>query len=94
MRVRSIRALLYNLCMQIIQIQIMLSPFRLILIKRICKTFSLRRVAKDVTLWLISWHKRYDLMPQIFEVIADENMWNKQNELEFSILLCCLKNLA
>ena len=42
----------------------------------------LRRVAKDVTSSLLSWHKRYDLMPQIVDVTANENARFKRNELE------------
>ena len=33
----------------------------------------LRRVAKDVTWSLLSWHKRYDLMPQILDITTNEN---------------------
>ena len=40
----------------------------------------LRRVAKDVTSSLLSWHKR--LMPQIFDITANENVRYKRNELE------------
>ena len=42
----------------------------------------LRRVAKDVTSSLLSWHKRYDFMPQIFNVTANESACYKRNELE------------
>ena len=42
----------------------------------------LRRVAKDVTSSLLSWHKRYDLMPQISNITANENARYKRNELE------------
>ena len=45
----------------------------------------LRRVAKDVTSSLLSWHKRYDLIPQIFDVTANENARYKRNELECNI---------
>ena len=43
---------------------------------------SLRCVAKDVSLALTSWHKRMILMPQMFDVIANENTRNKCNEFE------------
>ena len=46
----------------------------------------LRRVAKDVTSSLRSWHKRYDLMPQIFDVTSNENARYKRNELEWLLL--------
>ena len=42
----------------------------------------LRRVAKDVTSLLLSWHKRYDFNAQIFDVTANENARYKRNELE------------
>ena len=42
-----------------------------------------RRVAKDVTSSLLSWHKRYDLMPQIFDVTVNGNALYKRNELEY-----------
>ena len=32
----------------------------------------LRRVAKDVTSSLLSWHKRFDFMPQVFDATANE----------------------
>ena len=43
----------------------------------------LRRVAKDVTSPLLSWHKRYDLNAEIFDVIANENARFKRNESEW-----------
>ena len=55
----------YNLCRQIIQTQIVLSPFYNVihsdktLFQNVFVTL-LRRVAKDVTSSLLSWHKRYD----------------------------------
>ena len=58
--------------------------------KRFFKTFSLRCYAallnKDVTSSLRSWHKRYDLMPQIFDVTSNENARYKRNELEWLLL--------
>ena len=45
----------------------------------------LRRVAKDVTLSLLSWHKRYDFNAANYEVTANENACYKRNELECSI---------
>ena len=45
----------------------------------------LRRVARSVTSSLLSWHKRYDFLPQIFDVIAHENARYKRNEIELSI---------
>ena len=45
----------------------------------------LRRVAKDVTSSLLSWHKHYDFMPANSEVIANENARYKRNELEYKI---------
>ena len=43
----------------------------------------LRRVAKDVTSPVLSWHKRYDFNAANFDVIANENARYKRNELEF-----------
>ena len=45
----------------------------------------LRRVAKDVMSSLLSWHKCMILMPQIFDVIANENAHYKRNELEYTV---------
>ena len=42
----------------------------------------LRRVAKDVTLSLLSLHKRYDFYAANFDVTAIENACYKCNELE------------
>ena len=42
----------------------------------------LRRVAMDMTSSLLSWHKRYDFMTQIFDVITNENARYKRDELE------------
>ena len=42
----------------------------------------LRRVAKDVMSSLLSWHNTMILMPQIFDVTANENARYKRNELE------------
>ena len=65
----------------------------------------LRRVAKDVTSSLLSWHKRLNFNdfknPQIFDVIANENALCKRNELDFFVasnslykLLCIGKKKA
>ena len=43
----------------------------------------LSRVAKDVTSSLLSGIKAMILMPQIFDVKANENARHKRNELEF-----------
>ena len=56
------------------------------------KLTLLRRVAKGVTPSLLSWHKRYDLMPQIFDVTANENARYKRNELEYPF--CAKKALV
>ena len=45
----------------------------------------LRRVAKDVTSSLLSWHNAMILMPQIFDATANENARYKRNELELNI---------
>ena len=42
----------------------------------------LRRVAKDVTSSLLSWHKRYDFNAANFHRIANENARYKLNVLE------------
>ena len=42
----------------------------------------LRRFAKEKTLSLLSWQNAMILMPQIFDVIANENARYKRNELE------------
>ena len=42
----------------------------------------LRRVAKDMTSSLFSWHKRHDFNAANFDVIANENARYKPNELE------------
>ena len=39
-------------------------------------------VAKDVTLSLLSWHKRYDFNAANFRRTANENARYKSNELE------------
>ena len=49
----------------------------------------LGRVVKDVTSSLLSWHKRMILMPQIFDVTANENARYKCNELE-----CIVKDMT
>ena len=41
----------------------------------------LRRVAKDVTSSLLSWHKRYDFNAANF--LRHENARHKRNELEY-----------
>ena len=46
------------------------------------------RVAKDVTLTLLSWHKRYDFNAANFRRHSNENArCNKRNELEFWFLI-------
>ena len=76
---------LYNLCLRIIQIQMVLSPFLFILIKRVFKTISLRCYVA----LLRTWRRRCFhgtnvtiLMPQIFDVTTNENVRYKLNELE------------
>ena len=53
----------------------------------------LRRIAKDVTSSLLSWHKRYDFNAAIFDITAKENARYKRNELEFvfSSAVCSIK---
>ena len=46
----------------------------------------LRRVAKDVTSSLLPWHNALILMPQIFDVTANENACYKCNELELCLI--------
>ena len=45
-----------------------------------------RRVAKDVTSSLLSWHNALILMPQIFDVTSNENARYKRNELDCYII--------
>ena len=65
--------------------QIVLSPFYLVLIKRFFKKFSL----SCYVAFLRVWRRRYFhgmnamiLMPQMFDVTANENARYKRNELE------------
>ena len=82
----------YNLCLQIIQTQIVLSPFEFILIKRIFKTFSFCCYVALLRTWR---HRCFHgingmiLMPQILDVTANENARYKRNELECYILEGC-----
>ena len=79
---------LYNLCLQIIKTQIVLSPFYFILIKRLFKTFSLRCYVALLRIWRRRCFHGINamiLMPQIFEVTANENARYKRNELEYHI---------
>ena len=78
----------YNLCLQIIQTQIVLSPFWFILIKRFFKTFSLRWYLPLLRMWRRRCFHGINamiLMPQISDVTANENARYKRNELELSI---------
>ena len=52
----------------------------------------LRRVAKDVTSSLLSWHKHYDFNAAIFDVTANEKARYKRNELECEFYTECLNN--
>ena len=51
----------------------------------------LRRVAKEVTPSLLSWHKRYDFNAANFRRhIANENARYKRNELDWIFKRCVL----
>ena len=79
---------LYNLCQQIIQTQIVLSPFKYILIKSFFKTFSLRCYDALLRLWRRRCFHGINaiiLLPQIFDVTANENARYKRNELEICV---------
>ena len=74
----------YNLCLQIIQTQIVLSPFLFILTKHFFKSFSVRCYV--ALLWIRRRHcflgiNAMVLMPRIFDVTANENARYKRNEL-------------
>ena len=78
----------YNLCPQIFQSQVLLSPFLFILINALSKRFSLRCYVA----LLRTWRRRcfhginaMIIMPQIFNVTANENARYKRNELECDI---------
>ena len=75
----------YNLCLQIIQTQTVLSAFLFLQIKRFFKTFSLRCYVALLMMWRrCCFHgiNAMVLMPQFFDVIANENASYKRNELE------------
>ena len=51
--------------------------------QNVCVILLLRGVTKDATSLLLSWHlNAMILMPKIFDVIANENVCYKRNEVE------------
>ena len=78
----------YNICLQIIEIQIVLLPFQFILIKRIFKTFSLCCYVALLRTWRRPCFHGINaliLIPSIFDVTVNENACYKRNELEWKI---------
>ena len=87
----------YNLCLQIIHTQIVLSPFYFILIKRFFKMFPLRCYVLLLRMWRRRFFRGINamiLMPQIFDVTTNENERYKHNELEYTILNYWLFNIC